>query len=412
MSIASEVMKVLVISQMFPCLRHPTSAVFFANLMRELAPHIEKLIVVTPRPFVPKWLTKIKKSWVKFHVDPSHSHENGMEIIRPFVLVLPGAKYLGINTLLMWFLLYSRIKRLIRHNNIDIVLGYNLIPEGIVATAFAGKLGLPSAYWAIGSDVNNFPVYGPLSRYLVKKSIGQSSLVITESKDLEQKIRTLYGMPAQVKTFYKGIDVDNFTNLPPREKIKKKYGMALDKKYILFVGRLLRTKGVYELAEAFTAVRKKYPHYELLLLGEEIEKSGLTYMFKKAGVAAYVHFMGIVSFKDVAYYMQASDVFVFPSWAEGVPNVVMEAMAIGLPVVASDVDGIPEVLVNRVTGLSVPVRDVSRLTEATLKMIEDSDLRERCIANAKQLIYEKFNVKTNVSVLKNLLEELIDAATR
>jgi teichuronic acid biosynthesis glycosyltransferase TuaC len=395
---------------MFPCKRHPTSAVFFANLMRELAPKLDKLIVVTPRIYIPKWLTKIKKNWAKWHFDPYCSHENGMEIFRPFVLSLPGIKYLGINTVLMQLLLYGRIKKLIQKNSIDLLLGYNLIPEGIVATRLAKMFRLPVAYWAIGSDVNNFSTYDRLSRYLAKKSIGQSNLVITESKDLEDKVRLLYKKPANVKTFYKGIDVDNFTNLPHRHKLKQRYNLSKNKRYILFAGRIMRSKGIYELAEAFIAVSKKYSDFELILLGEEIERCSFPGMFKKAGIEEKVHFKGMVPYKEVAYYMRSSDLFVFPSWAEGVPNVVMEAMAIGLPVVASNADGIPEVLINGVTGLSVPARNVEKLAEAILQMIENKTLRESCIENAKKMIHERFNVKKNSSVLKSILRELVDAA--
>jgi glycosyltransferase involved in cell wall biosynthesis len=84
----------------------------------------------------------------------------------------------------------------------------------------------------------------------------------------------------------------------------------------------------------------------------------------------------------------------------------MEAMASGLPVVASNVGGIPEILKNGVTGLSVPPKNVEKLTEAAITMIEDRELRERCIRNAKELIFERFDVKKNVVQLFDILKKL------
>ena len=83
-------MKVLVISYMFPCKRHPISGIFFANLLKELAGKLDELIVVTPRPYIPRFLTRIKKSWNKWYIDPLTTKANNIEIIRPKVIETTG----------------------------------------------------------------------------------------------------------------------------------------------------------------------------------------------------------------------------------------------------------------------------------------------------------------------------------
>ncbi|MFQ5486691.1 MAG: glycosyltransferase [Desulfobacterales bacterium] len=104
--------------------------------------------------------------------------------------------------------------------------------------------------------------------------------------------------------------------------------------------------------------------------------------------------------------MKISDVLIFPSWSEGLPNVVMEAMAAGLPVVASGVGGIPEILENGVNGLLVPPRNVQSLITATGRMLNDKKLSQDCIRNAKRLIRERFDVKKNVDELCTLLQQM------
>lgn len=401
-------MRILVISQMFPCKRHPTSAIFFANLMEELALKVDELIIVTPRVYIPKFLIKFKKRWLKWYLDPMVSKENKMEIIRPYFLSLRGVPYEGINGILMQYSLFSLLKKLINERKIELILGYNMLSEGIAAVRLAKMLKLPSGFWAIGSDVNDYANYNRTNHYLSKKCIEGSNIIFAESKDLADKVREFSKKPVRVQIFYKGIDVSNFKNIPPRNVLMKKLRLNPEKKYILFVGRLIHDKGIYELAQAFNYISKKHPDINLILVGEEIEKKKLQSKFNEDGLLDRVHFQGIRSYREVAHFMKISHLLVLPTWAEGLPNVVMEAMSIGLPVVATNVGGIPEILENGVTGLSVPAKNIEKLTEAITKMIEDKVLREKCTGNAKELIHKKFEVRKNVFELYEILQEVIN----
>ncbi len=399
-------MKILVISQMFPCRRHPTSAIFFANLMNELALKIDDLIIVTPRPYIPKILTKFKKKWAKWYLDPMVSKGKDMEIIRPYYLSLQGVSNEGMNGYLMYYSLLNLVKKLIIERKIDLILGYNMIPDGIAAVRLAKRFNLPSGFWAIGTDVNDFARYSKSNYYLTKKCIQDSDLIITESKDLENKIRELGCPNGKVHTFYKGIDLSNFQDLPSKDSLFNKLQLNTQKKYILFVGRLIYDKGIYELIQVFKNIAKEFPYYELILIGEEIEEIRLRENISELGLKEKVHFKGILSHGEVANYMKISDILVLPTWAEGLPNVILEAMATGLPVVATNVGGIPEVLQDGFSGLSVPVKNVDELTKAAIRMIKDDGLRIKCIRNAKKLIYDKYDVKKNVPALYELLHKI------
>jgi glycosyltransferase involved in cell wall biosynthesis len=105
--------------------------------------------------------------------------------------------------------------------------------------------------------------------------------------------------------------------------------------------------------------------------------------------------------------MKVSEMLLFPSWAEGLPNVVLEAMASGLPVVTTSVGGIPEVVEDGVTGLLVPPKDADALATAALRIIEDNELRQRCIRNARKLVCERFDVNRNVDWLYNTLLNMV-----
>ncbi|MFX0133458.1 MAG: glycosyltransferase [Candidatus Hodarchaeota archaeon] len=406
-------MKILVLSQMFPCKRHATSAIFFANLMKELAKKTEELIIITPRAYIPKILIRLNKKWVRWHIDPMISKKNGYTVIRPFILSLRGALFSGVNGVLMQYSLLNLFHHLIKTKGIQIVLGYNMLPEGFAVVQLAKMFRLPVGFWAIGSDVNDLANHNRINYYLSKKSINKSDLIITESKDLENRIRTFFKESVHtnpIKTFYKGIDVSNFQNLPPKNDLLKELKLNAEKKYILFVGRFIREKGVYELIQAFSIIAKKYPEIDLIFIGEQPEKVNISEYLKDDNIIKRIHFKGIISHREVAYFMKVSELLVHPSWAEGLPNVVMEAMACGLPVVTTHVGGIPEVLINRITGLSVPLKNVEKLVNAMDEMIDDHNLRQTCINNAKELIINKFDVKKNASLLYQILQERINVS--
>jgi len=398
--------KILVISKMFPCKRHPTSAIFFANLMKEFAPIVDELIVVTPRVYIPKFLIKIRKDLYKWFLDPMVSQINGIQIIRPFVLSLPGKFFAGINGLFMQYCLHTLVKNLVKTRKIKIILGYNMIPEGIAAVLLAKIFKLSVGFWVIGTDFNDVASNNLPNYYLSKRCLLKSNLVVTESKDLEEKIKKMYTKSVKVRTFYKGIDISNFRNLPSKNFLLKKLELNVNRKYIIFVGRLIRSKGIYEVAQAFIRLAKNNPDFRLILVGEEIEKERLEKIFKEAKILHKIIFKGIISYQEVARFMKISDLLVFPSWKEGLPNVILESMAIGLPVVASNAGGIPEVIKNEITGLLVPVKNVDMLVIAVNKMMEDKQLRRMCINNAKELVNKKFDVRKNVNDLKIYLNKL------
>jgi glycosyltransferase involved in cell wall biosynthesis len=142
------------------------------------------------------------------------------------------------------------------------------------------------------------------------------------------------------------------------------------------VGRLLREKGVHEFVEAAAIVHEKLPHAQFLLAGDpdpgnpsSIEPSEITEWKSKGDV----EFLGHRS--DIREIIRAADLAVLPSYREGMPRSLLEAAACGLPMIASDVPGCREVVLNNINGLLVPPRDSRRLAEAILELLLDGERR-------------------------------------
>jgi glycosyltransferase involved in cell wall biosynthesis len=398
--------RLLVVSNMFPCLRHPTSCVFFANLLLELASLVDDITVLSSRPWIPKFARAVRPRWRKWYLDPPVSRLRQVKVIRPHLPEFPGSVNYGLNGHVAAVCLGRLASVLAKTRHFDAVLGYNALPDGITAVVLGRKLGVPAIVCAIGTDINEFASQGVLNSMFLRGALRNAAAVLANSHALEERIRVVAGTRVSVRTFYKGVAVSRFRDLRTQPELRRALDLRTDREYLLFVGRLIRSKGVGELVHAFAMLVNQFPSLDLVLVGEPLEFVSVRRELSRLGVEGRVHFRGLVSYSEMPKYMKAADLLVLPTWAEGLPNVVLEAMAAGLPVVATAVGGIPEVVRNEVTGLLVEPRSPERLATAITRMLVEPQLRERCTANARELVLRDFDVRKNAHVLLGILEQL------
>ena len=190
-----------------------------------------------------------------------------------------------------------------------------------------------------------------------------------------------------------GIDPDLFDPNEHRDKAS----------HLLFVGRLERAKGLPILLEAVVALCGDWPGLRLTIVGDGPDRSRLESRARQLGVEENVTFAGYKSRAEVLQHLRAADVFVMSSLAEGVPVVLMEAMAGGLPVVAPRIAGIPELIEDGVTGLLVPPGDAGALAGRVERLLADGDLRRRLGRAGRAKVEQDYNLRTEVSRLKLIM---------
>lgn len=139
--------------------------------------------------------------------------------------------------------------------------------------------------------------------------------------------------------------------------------MAPDARLVVYVGRLVESKGLCELVQAFSALRAREPAARLVLVGDGVMRARLAGLVAAAGLVDCVQVTGGMDHAGVAGWIAAADVLTLPSWSEGYPNVLVEALACGCPVVATDVGGAGEIVTTG-SGILVPPRDPARLAQA------------------------------------------------
>lgn len=175
-------------------------------------------------------------------------------------------------------------------------------------------------------------------------------------------------------------------------------------KHILFIGRLSGVKGAPILLEALAALRAKHPDLSLTFVGDGPERLELEAKTDALKMREAVTFAGFRSQDEVAKYLAKADIFALPSFAEGVPVVLMEAMASKVPVVTTRIAGIAELVEDGVSGLLVSPGDVEGLVECLDQLLNDHDSRARMGEAGRQFVLSEFNIKTETARLNGLFE--------
>lgn len=242
----------------------------------------------------------------------------------------------------------------------DIILNYVVYPDGDAALRVARALRIPFVVTAIGSDLNLIPdrVCGWLTRRVLKTA----DHTITVSGDLLKTARRLGAPVERSSAILNGCDTSIF-HPADRTSARAFLGLPADAEAVVYVGRLDMAKGLGELITAVAQLRERRPRMHAWIVGDGPARQQLSEVVAAHRVEDRISFVPSCSTDKVATWMAASDLITLPSYREGCPNVVVEALASGRPVVATNVGGIPELMDNS-SGRLIPARDEAALADA------------------------------------------------
>lgn len=241
-----------------------------------------------------------------------------------------------------------------------IVLGYWVFPDGDAAVRAARALDVPCIVGARGSDIH---ARTGLGAWLTRRTLQRADEVLVVSEAMRRAVVEDFGIGvAKVGRIVNGIDTTVFH---PRDRLAMRRRLGIDPRarLVTYVGRLVESKGLGELLEAFVELRARCPEAMLALVGDGVMRERLRGLVAAAGLADCVRMPGAMEHAGVAEWICASDLLTLPSWSEGYPNVLVEALACGCPVVATDVGGAGEI-VGPASGILVPPRAPAALADA------------------------------------------------
>ncbi len=336
--------RLLTFSTLFPNRERPNHGIFVENRLRHLlASGQAASTVVAPVPYFPLASPRFGE-WSANARAPRREERHGLTVWHPRYPVIPK---FGMSA--APFLLYRAalpfLRRLLAGGlAVDAIDAHYVYPDGVAAVWLGRRLGLPVVVTARGTDVNLIPRYA-IPRRLIGEAIGGAAAMIAVSAALKEALVGL-GAPAEKVTVLRnGVDTTLFR--PPADRGALRASLGLTRPTVISVGHLVERKGHHLVIEAMA----RLPGCELVVVGEGAERTRLEGLVVAMGLGGRVRLLGARSHGELPGLYGAADVLVLASSREGWANVLLEAMACGTPVVATDIWGNPEVVRSREAGV-------------------------------------------------------------
>ena len=248
----------------------------------------------------------------------------------------------------------------------DLIFSFFLYPDGYAALEIGKALSVPVVARSMGSDINR--IGDPISAMHTRTVLRKADFLIMVSDDLRKKAIAMGAPPEKARTVVNGCDASVF-HVGNRPEARQKLHIGPAMEVVVYIGRMDVKKGLRELVEAAAALHRQRPDLHVYLVGEGPDRHLIESAIQSNNATNYVHVLPGCDFDEVAVWMAAADLVALPSYMEGCPNVVLEALACGRPVVATNVGGIPEILSDE-CGRLVPSREPAALARALASVLD------------------------------------------
>ncbi len=338
--------KLLTFTSLYPDSVRIRHGIFVETRLRHLVNNGKvKSLVVAPVPWFP-FKSSLFGEYAGNAQIPHTETRHNIKIEHPRYPLLPKIG-MTIAPLLMAVFLYPELKKIVRQGyDFQLIDAHYFYPDGVAAVLLGQWLKKPVTITARGSDLNLISQY-KLPRKMIRWAAQHASGLITVSRALKDILLDL-GIPdSKVQVLRNGVDLNLFSPSGDREKLRS--CLSIQGKAILSVGNLIELKGHHLIIEALT----KCPDITLYIAGNGPDKSKLAALVEKLDLQNRVHFLGILEQTALKDYYGAVDALVLASSREGWANVLLESMACGTPVIATNVTGTPEVVTKPQAGLLI-----------------------------------------------------------
>ncbi|HMD98895.1 MAG TPA: glycosyltransferase [Terriglobia bacterium] len=297
---------------------------------------------------------------------------------------------------------FLRLVWLLRRQRFDVVQTHDL---------YSNLMGVPAAWLArvpviVSSrrDLAHWWWYTPRNRRILRGIQSLSVFVVANSDAVRNYLEKEDGFtPDHVRIVRNGVDPEPFLRASAnRETLFPRLSLE-DKLMVVVANMNIKGKGQGDLIEAARRICAEVPRARFILVGDGRERAGLENKVAELGLVEHFVFLG--KRNDVPDVLSCCDVSVLPSWAEGMPNSILESMAAGLPVVGTRVGGIPEIIEDEVSGLLVPPRDPQALAKAILRLLRDPEFSSRLALAGRERVRIEFSFDRVLRQLRELYEE-------
>jgi L-malate glycosyltransferase len=267
---------------------------------------------------------------------------------------------------------YKYSRKLAKEKSYDLSHSFFSVPCGFVSMLLKWEFGIPYIVSLRGSDVPGYSErFGLIYKVItpIIKFIWKNAYFVISNSDGLRQLAFQAAPGKEIGIIHNGIDIEEF--FPDHSKTDPNHFN------IICVSRVTPRKGIRFLVQAFKILEARYAHIRMIIAGDGNEKKSLEQLVRGLGLEDKIVFLGAVPHEKVVEYYQKSNVFVLPSLNEGMSNTMLEALACGLPMVATDTGGTKELITDRKNGLIVKMQDPDDLAEKIEQIILDRELEKQ-----------------------------------
>jgi teichuronic acid biosynthesis glycosyltransferase TuaC len=377
---AMETIRLLTFSTLYPNSAQPNHGIFVENRLRHLlASQRANSIVVAPVPWFPSRSPRFG-DWARYAEVRPFEKRQGIDVHHPRYPVIPKIG-MSIAPYLLYRATLPTVQRLIAAGEaFDAIDAHYVYPDGVAAVWLGTKLGLPAVVTARGTDVNLIPRHA-IPRALIRRTIDGSAALVAVSAALKNELVALGAPDNKVTVLRNGVDVLQFQ---PMDRTAARDALGLSRPTLLSVGLLIERKGHHRIIQAMTQL----PGFDLLIVGEGPERGHLAAEIGRLRLSDRIRLLGARPHGELPSIYSASDALVLASSREGWANVLLEAMACGTPVVASNVWGNPEVVRSPEAGVIAMENTPDGLAAAVRQLFASLPDRTATRAYAEQFSWD------------------------
>lgn len=357
-------MKILTFTSLYPNAVNPQHGIFVETRLRKLVETGEvDARVIAPIQSFPVSFGPFAR-YAAFAAAPQVETRHGIEIHHPRFLSVPK---IGMRLTPSSMAIAARklFRGIVEKESIDLIDAHYFYPDGVAAATLAAEIGVPCVITGRGTDLNLFPEF-PAARREILKAVDRAAGCITVSEALRTRLVEIGAAADKVTTLRNGVDTDLFAAISEAERAATRQRYNLTGRTIIAVGNLAAEKGQLLIAEAL----RDLPDVTLLLVGDGPDGERLDRFIENSNLPDRIRRLGRVPQSDLPALYGVADVSVLASMREGWPNVLLESMACGTPVVAADVGGVREMVTAPAAGVVVGDRTADAFAAAIKGLLE------------------------------------------
>lgn len=392
-------MKVLVVSHMYPSTFNNMAGIFVHKQVKALIDKGCEVKVVSPVPYAPTFLGKIKPKWREYGKIPVHDNLEGVDVYYPRYIDFPKSLFMGYSGHFMYQGMKKVIDDIYKSWQFDIIHSHVALPDGFASTILNKTYGVPLVLTIHGQDLQVTVNKGSLCKKNVYRAMRDADRVVVVSSKLKGMIEDKGLMEASA-IIHNGVELC--------EEHETSLNQNLDKKIrILSVSNLYKFKGIDLNLHAVSRIIKKYPNIEYKIIGDGPDKARLVELTDSLGLKGYVEFLGRMSHENAMCHMAKCDIFCLPSYQEGFGVAYLEAMSLGKPVIGVSGQGIQDAIVNGENGMLVKPQNIDDIVNALEYLLSNPEKRYEMGRRARLDIINEWtwdkNALKTLEVYKQLL---------